>query len=340
MPLSSKTFLNKPLADLSERLARITPGKLQYSFICNSGTEAVECALKCARMATGRTQIVACQGGYHGKTMGALSATGRESFRAPFAPLVPDVAHIPFNDIDAAAGAITDHTAAVIVEPVQGEGGIQVPSADYLPRLRAICDQHGALLIADEVQTGLGRTGRLFAVERYGVEPDIITLAKALGGGVMPIGAVVATPDIWDKVFRANPWIHSSTFGGGEVACAAALAALDVIEEENLVERAEQMGRYFLKRLRDVQGENPDIFVDARGLGLMLGIEFADADIAKIVIGALVHDGVIAAYTLNNPKVVRIEPPLTIGTTEVERVIAALNAGAAQARVILALLDE
>ena len=271
MPMASKTFLNKPLADLCAKLAEIAPGDLQYSFISNSGAEAAEAALKIARMATGKTDFIATVGAYHGKTMGALSVTGRAVYRRPFEPMLPGGSFVPFNDADAIDAAITDKTAAVILEPVQGEGGIIVPSPEYFPRVRELCDRHGILLIADEVQTGLGRTGKMFAVDHWGVKPDMMTLAKALGGGVMPIGATLATAAIWEKVFHENPFIHTSTFGGGELACAAALAALEVVEDENLPARAAENGAYFLHGLQRIAAEHPKLLKEARGLGLMLG---------------------------------------------------------------------
>jgi putrescine aminotransferase len=335
IPLSSKTFLNKPLADLAAKLAGIAPGDLQFSFFCNSGTEAVEGALKIARMATGRTEIVSAEGGYHGKTLGALSATGRDLYRTPFAPLVPGFTQVPWDDIGALSEAVTNQTAAVILEPVQGEGGIKLPSPEYLPAVRRLCDERGVLLIADEVQTGLGRTGRMFAVEHWGVVPDILTLAKCLGGGVMPIGAFMATPDIWDKVFRVNPFIHTSTFGGGELACAAGLAAVHAIEDEGLVAQSAENGAYFLEGLKRVQMEYPQVLKEARGLGLMLGIEFTDSDIGKLVIGTMVHRGVIAAYTLNNPSVIRFEPPLIITRAQIDTVLEVLSAGVAEALALL-----
>jgi putrescine aminotransferase len=339
IPMSSKTFLNKPLADLAERLAEITPGDLQYTFMCNSGTEAAEGALKIARMATGRTEIISTSGSYHGKTMGALSATGRDVYRAPFQPLVPDFKTVAWNEIDAVVEAITDRTAAVIVEPVQGEGGIRLPSDDYLPAIRKACTERGALMIADEVQTGLGRTGKMFAVEHWNVEPDIMTLAKALGGGVFPVGAVIATEAIWSKVFRENPFIHTSTFGGGEAACAAALAALDVITSERLDLRSAEMGEYFLHALTKMVIENSDLLIEARGLGLMIGIELADPDIAKLVIGSLANRGVVAAYTLNNANVIRLEPPLVIEKSQLDYVVAAFRGALEDARQLLTLLD-
>ena len=335
MPLSSKTFLNKPLADLAAALAAIAPGDLQYTFMCNSGAEAVEGALKIARMATGKHQIISAHGGYHGKTMGALSATGRDLYKTPFAPLLPGFVQVAWNDIDALAEAVTPDTAAIILEPVQGEGGIQVPDDDYLPAVRRLCDTHGILMIADEVQTGLGRTGKMFALEHWGIAPDIMTLAKCLGGGVLPVGAFMATPAIWDKVFRANPFIHTSTFGGGELACVAGLAALQVTLDEDLPARAQDVGGYFLEGLKQVQARFPQVIADARGLGLMLGVEFTDSDIGKLVIGTMVHRGVVAAYTLNNPNVIRFEPPLIITRAQVDDVLEIFSAGVQDALDLL-----
>ncbi len=337
--LSTKTFLNKPLADLAERLAQISPGSLRYSFICNSGAEAVEAALKFARMATGKPEIIATNGGFHGKTMGALTATGRQVFRTPFEPLLPGFTSVAYNDASAVAASITEHTAAVIVEPVQGEGGIIVPSSKYLPDLRQICTDNGVLLILDEVQTGLGRTGKMFACEHCGVEPDLMTLAKALGGGVMPIGATLGTADIWDRVFAANPFIHTSTFGGSELACRAAIAAIEATIDEDLANRAASLGVLFLDGLSKMHDAYPELIVDVRGLGLMIGVEFRDADIAKIVIGTLVHNGVIAAYTLNNPNVIRFEPPLIITPEQIEYVLIAVERGLAEANEILRMLE-
>jgi putrescine aminotransferase len=339
MPLASKAFLNKPLADLAEKLAGIAPGDLQYTFMCNSGTEAVEGALKIARMATGKTDIIATVGGYHGKTMGALAATGRDMYKKPFEPLVPGFVNVAWNDLDAAESAISDRTAAIIVEPIQGEGGIRLPSSDYLPGLRQLCTERGILLIADEVQTGLGRTGKMFAVEHWGVNPDIMTLAKALGGGVVPAGAFMATAEIWDRVFRENPFIHTSTFGGSELACVAGIAAIEETIALDLPAKATENGEYFLRGLKEIQGRYPDLLVEARGMGLLLGVEFADADIAKITIGTMVHQGAIAAYTLNNPNVIRFEPPLIITREEIDKALAAFDAGLAEAKQILTLLE-
>jgi putrescine aminotransferase len=339
IPLASKTFLNKPMADLAAKLAEITPGNLQYSFFCNSGTEAVEGAIKAARMATGRTVIISTSDAYHGKTMGALSATGRDIYRTPFGPLVPDIIHVPWNDAVALEEAVSTETAAVILEPIQGESGIRVPDDDYLPRARQACDRSGALLIADEVQTGLGRTGALFAVDHWGVVPDIMTLAKSLGGGIMPIGAFIGTADVWDKVFRLNPFIHTSTFGGGELACAAGIAAIEETLALDLAGRANDVGDYLKAGLQTVQERYPEVLTDVRGRGLMLGVEFADSDVGKLVIGTMIHRGVIAAYTLNNPRVIRFEPPLIITKEQVDVVLEAFSAGVQDAIDLLGDLE-
>jgi putrescine aminotransferase len=321
LPLSSKTFLNKPLADLAEQLALLTPGDLQYSFFCNSGAEAVEGALKFARMATGRPAFISTHGSYHGKTLGALSASGRDKYKDPFRPLLETFHFVPFGDIAALEATIDDTIAAVILEPIQGENGIFVAPDGYIQAVRKLCDQHGALLILDEVQTGLGRTGRLFACEHSGVTPDILTLAKALGGGVMPIGAIVGTKAVWDKVFTVNPYLHTSTFGGNQAACTAALKTLEIIQRDGLVARAEVAGERLMSGLTGVKADFPGILVDVRGRGLMIGVEFADADVGKLVIGSLVKGGVVAAYTLNNPEVMRFEPPLIITDEQIDRVV-------------------
>ena len=335
MPLSSKLFFNKPLADLCELLAKIAPGRLQYSFVCNSGAEAVEGALKAARMYTKRAEFISTIGGFHGKSLGSLSATGRDVYREPFQPLIPGFTHVQFGDAVAVEKVISDKTAAVIVEPIQGEGGIRVPPDDYLPRLRELCTKHGAVLIADEVQTGMGRTGKMFACEHWAVEPDIITMAKALGGGVMPIGAFIGTPEIWEAVFRENPLMHTSTFGGNPLACRAAIAAIEVTLRDDLPAQAARLGNYLLGKLRSVKEKHPKALQDVRGLGLMIGVEFAHEDVGELVIGGLARRGVIAAYTLNNPKVIRFEPPLIITEQEIDTVVSAFDEAVAQALEML-----
>lgn len=321
LPLSGKVFLNRTLAEASRHLAKITPNGLTYSFWCNSGTEAVEGALKTARLATERSKFIAMEGGFHGKSFGSLSVSGRELYRAPFAPLLADVMHISFGDIDALEAAIDETTAGVIVEPIQGEGGVKLPPSGYLQAVRTLCSKYGALMIADEVQTGMGRTGRAFAVEWEKVVPDILVLAKALGGGVMPCGAFIATEKVWRPYFD-YPFLHTSTFGGNPLAAAAADMAMTVLEEEGL---AANMGEYLLKQLRAMMVRYPDLVHDVRGKGLLIGIELPSESAAGMVMAELVRRGVLVAYTLNNPTIIRLEPPLIIQRDAIDTVLARLE---------------
>lgn len=335
MPISTRAFFNEPQALLAERLAHIAPGDLSFSFYSNSGAEAVEAAMKMARIATGRTEFVSTLGSYHGKTLGSLSVTGREKYRQPFEPLIPGVTFVPYNDLSAAEEVLSDRSAAFLVEPVQGEGGI-IPSAPgYLAGLRTLCDRQGALLIADEVQTGMGRTGTMFAVEQENAVPDIMPLAKSLGGGVMPIGATLATPAVWERTFGKNPLIHTSTFGGNQLACSAALAAIEATLEEELPRRAEERGSQLLAGLKQVQQALPDVLREVRGRGLMVGAEFQLQDVAELTINGLARRGVIAGYTLNNPKVIRFEPPLIVSAAQVEQAITAFRQAVEDAMELL-----
>jgi len=311
MPLSGKTFFTEKTGLLAQKLARIAPGDLQFTFFSNSGAEAVEAALKFAKAKTGRSKIISTNGSYHGKTLGALSVTGREKYRTRFNPMMPGPMFIPFGDVAAAESAIDGETAAFIVEPVQGEGGIHVAPEGYLAAIRRACDLHGALLIFDEVQTGLGRTGSMFGCEHDGVAPDIMTLAKALGGGVMPIGATVFTPAICESIFSENPLLHTSTFGGNPLACAAGFAALEVIEDEGLVERSREVGALMKSGFESLKSKH-DLIAEVRGRGLMIGVEFAMDEVGELAIAQMVKRGLVAAYALNNPRVLRFEPPLII----------------------------
>lgn len=324
MPMSSKVFFNAPLAELAKRLAQITPGNLQYSFFCNSGTETVEGAIKIARLATKRCTIVAANNAFHGKTMGSLSASGRDLYKSPFEPLVPEFQHVPFGDIQALAQVVNNETAAVILEPIQGEGGIIIPPDDYFQKVALLCKDKGSLLIADEVQTGLGRTGKLFAIEHWDVVPDILLLAKALGGGVMPIGAIIGTPKVWEALLP-NPLIHTSTFGGNQLACVAALAALRVIEEEKLPDRAQKLGNYFINKLLEMQSRCPEVIKEVRGKGLLIGVELTFEKFGGVIFSEMIKRGVIVAYTLNQPRVIRFEPPLVVEQTQIEKCLSAFE---------------
>ena len=338
MAFSSRLLFNREQTRLAKKLAEITPGDLQYCFFCNSGTEATEGAIKIARMSTGRTRLVAAVGAYHGKTMGALSVSGRDHYKTPFVPLVPECTNVPYNDIEAMQNAVDDGVAAVLMEPIQGEAGIVVPAADYLQAVREICDRSGALLICDEVQTGLGRTGKMWGCDWSGVQPDLMTVAKALSGGCVPIGAVIGTPRVWE-IWNDNPLIHSSTFGGNPLACAAGLAAIEVIENENLVERSAVQGEKLMSALRATQAKYPQCVKEVRGRGLMIGVQFTHEDVGGLAIAGLVQRDVLAAYTLNNPTVMRFEPPLIISDEEIEWAARAFEEAVAQTAVLVEGLD-
>jgi putrescine aminotransferase len=330
MPLSSQELLDPLRGALAELLGELAPGDLQDCFFINNGTDAIEGAMKLARLYTGKRGFISCVRGFHGKSYGSLSLMGKGEYRKPFEPMLEDVFFVPFGDADAVeselakAEAVGHDIAAMVVEPVQGEAGAIVPPDDYWPRLREICTRHGVLLIADEVQTGFGRTGRLFGVEHWNVVPDILCLGKALGGGVMPLSAFISTPEIW-QVLEPNPFIHSSTFGGNPLACAAGIAAVNVTLEEDLPGQAAVTGEYMLGELRRLQKRYPDHFREARGLGLLIGLEFVDDQFGYAVAAGLFKRGVLVAGTLLNSKTLRIEPALGIPRHLVDEVLEKLE---------------
>jgi acetylornithine/LysW-gamma-L-lysine aminotransferase len=307
-------FYNGRRAGLYTLLASLLPEGMSRFFLCNSGAEANEGALKVATLLTGRSQVVAARRAFHGRTMGALALTWNPKYREPFEQWTSQaVTHIPYNDPDAAREAITDQTAAVVVEIVQGEGGVYVADMDYIRELRRLCDEHGALLIVDEIQTGLGRTGRWFAFEHAGIVPDVITLGKGLAGGV-PMGAVC-----WrDSLGTLPQGTHGSTFGGNPLACAAALATLSTLHSENLPARAAEQGVWLLEALRNIA--HPQIR-EVRGLGLIVGIELRGR--VTPALKALQDRGVLALPAGFN--VLRLLPPLIISREELERVVLAVR---------------
>lgn len=308
----NELFYNDCRAELLLRLARIAPPGIDRFFLCNSGAEAVEAAIKFSRMATGRKRIIAAMRGYHGKSFGALSATWEKKYRDPFVPLVPDFSHIPYNDTGAALRAIDAETAAVILEPVQGEGGVRPGDPEFFRAVRRACDERGALLIVDEIQTGMGRTGRMFACQHFGIAPDILAMAKGVAGGI-PMGVIGV-----DR--RVNPiekQSHTSTFGGNPLAAAAAVAAIDYLLEHDLPARAAELGAYFLEGLRKIR--HPQIR-EVRGLGLMIGVELKTK--AGPYAQALMDEGVLAL--LAGTTVLRFLPPLVITHEEIDMVVSAL----------------
>lgn len=308
-----EVFYNDRRAEFLARLVERLPEGLERVFLCNSGAEGVEAAIKFARLSTGRPGIVATMRGFHGRTLGALSATWERKYRRPFEPLVPGFTHAPFDNLEAMEKAVGDETAAVLVEIVQGEGGVRPGSRAYFQGLRRLCDERGALLIVDEVQTGFGRTGRWFACQHHGLVPDLMCLGKAIAGGV-PMGAVAIGP----RVAELPTGSHGSTFGGNPLACAAALAALDAYEREGLVERSAELGAYLLDRLRAL--DSP-LVREVRGLGLMLGIELKRR--VTPVLQALMARGVLALPA--GSTVLRLLPPLVIKREELETVAEAIG---------------
>ena len=309
--------------DAARLLAEVTPAELQTTFFTNSGCEGIEGALKTARKYTGRSRIVSCQRAFHGRTFGALSVTWREQYRKPFEPLLPDVHFIPFNDLSAAREAIDERTAAIIVEPVQGEGGVRIPDDDYLPALRELCDRAGALMIFDEVQTGFGRTGKWFACEHWDVVPDIMVLAKALGGG-MPIGAFIGRPEVMDTL--SNPMLsHLTTFGGHPVCCAASKAAIEYMQREDLPRRSAERGEQFMAGLRAQQERYPAIIKEVRGLGLMIGIELQSKEVMAGFVDRVHKEKLIIGDSINDDVTARLEPPLTITAEQVDDALTRLE---------------
>ncbi|WP_457619838.1 acetylornithine transaminase [Methanopyrus sp.] len=310
----SNLYYNEPQAEAAKLLAEAAPKDLNKVFFCNSGAESVECAIKLARKFTGRPKFIAFEGGFHGRTMGALSATWKPEFREPFEPLVPEFEHVPYGDVNAVEEAIDDDTAAVIVEPVQGEAGVRIPPDGFLRELRELCDEHGMLLIVDEVQSGMGRTGRFFAFEHEDVLPDIVCLAKGLGGGV-PVGATIAREEVAEAF---EPGDHGSTFGGNPLACAAVCATVRTVLEENLPEAAKRKGGLALRILSEAE----DVVEEVRGRGLMVGVEIGDEKRAEDVAREMLDRGVLVNVTSGD--VIRLVPPLVIGEDELEKALAEL----------------
>jgi putrescine aminotransferase len=319
MALNSQELLEPWRAALARLIADITPGDLGCSFFINNGTDAVEGAIKLARLHTGRNTFLSTMGGFHGKSMGSLSLMGKASFREPFRGGLQDVRFAPYGEASALeaefakAEAVGTPIAAFVVEPIQGEAGAVVPPPGYLARARELCDRYGALLIADEIQTGLGRTGRMWGVDHADVVPDIMCLGKAIGGGVMPLSAFVSTPKIWE-VLVPNPVIHSTTFGGNPIACAAGIAAISVTLEEDLPAQAAAKGELLMEELSTLRARYPAVLSGCRGKGLLIGLEFPSDAIGYECAAALFRRGVLVAGTYSKARTIRIEPALNIPT--------------------------
>ncbi len=329
--LHSQELVDPLRGYLAKLVSMCTPGDLKYAFFCNGGAEAVEMALKLARLASGKHYYISTVNGFHGKSLGAVSATGKGTYRKPYLPIIQGVQHVAFGDAAAAEAAIKnliavgETVAGMIVEPIQGEAGIVLPPEGYLKQLREICDKYDVFLIFDEIQTGMGRTGSLWACEDYGVVPDIMTFGKAFGGGVMPITGIIARPHLWTDELKENPWVLGSpTFGGNPLACAAAIAAIKFTVENDIPGQIKEKGAYIMDKLRGLQKKHA-ILVDVRGKGFLIGLEYPTPEMGWAVSKGLFKRGVMTGGTLNNAKVNRIEPPGIISYETIDTIIEKLD---------------
>jgi putrescine aminotransferase len=334
--LHSQELLDPMRGYLAHLLAMVTPGDLQYSFFCNSGTEANEGAMKLAKLYAWRRKkdhnkgIISTTRAFHGKSIGSLSVSGKAEFREPFYPLVPGVRFVPYGDADALDKelSICDQVgfdiAAFIAEPIQGEAGAILPPPDYFAKVREICDKWHILFIADEVQTGMGRTGKLWGMDNWGVAPDIMTMGKALGGAVIPIGNFIATPEVFEAFFE-NPYIHSTTFGGNPMATSAAIGAMHATLEEDIPGQAAEKGAYLKGKLTEMAAQYDDLFAEVRGMGVIIRMEFRDADIGYAVSQGLFSRGVLIGGTLFNSLTLRMQPPAIITYEQMDQVLERLE---------------
>ena len=327
-PMPSQELIDPLRGVLAHLMAQITPGDIKYSFFAASGTEAVEGSIKVAKLFTKKPAFIVATNAFHGKTMGSLSMIGKSDYREPVGILYGGpVYHVPFGDADAVehqleiCRKIGVGVAGVLMEPIQGEAGAIVPPDDFWPRIREATKHYGTLLLADEVQTGFGRTGKLWGVEHWNVVPDIMAVAKSLGGGVMPISAFCSTEEIWQPMMEPNPFIHTTTTGGGALACSAAIAAINVTLRDRLWEVAAQKGEYIMPKLMEFSTKYSGIFRGVTGKGLLIGMHFKTAEIGYKVASGLFKRGVLVAGTLISAHTVRIEPPLIITYPQIDLVL-------------------
>ena len=310
LDIGNHHLISEHRAALGARLAALTPGDMCYTVFGVSGGEAIDVAIKVARGYTGKTRIISTHGGYHGHTGYAL-ATGDEKFRAPFGPPAPGFVQVPFDDIAALEAAADDDTAAVILETIPATNGIAVPTPDYLPAVRRLCDERGILWIADEVQTGLGRTGKLWGVDHYDLTPDIMVLGKGLSGGIFPMSATCFRPHL-ESVFHPDPFIHISTFGGAELGCPVARAVLDITDDPDFLANVRTMAEVFAAGFVDLRQKYPDLLVGLRQQGLMMGIEMTNEMCGPIFTKAAYDAGLLSIYAANDKRVAQLLPPLIL----------------------------
>ena len=326
--LHSQELLDPLRGYLAKALSEITPGDLSYCFFTNGGAEAVEMALKLARIASGGRWFVSAVGGFHGKSMGAISVGGKATYRVPYLPMVQQVTHVTYGDTDdlrrtlSKLQAVGESVAAVILEPIQGEAGVIVPPAGYLTEVRKICDEFGVFLILDEIQTGMGRTGSYFRCLSENVTPDIMTYGKAFGGGIMPITGIIARPKLWVEPLKENPWLLGSpTFGGNPLACSAALGAIQYMVKHDVPKLCREKGEFLIGGLKKLAAEYPTVIQEVRGAGLMIGVEFYKSEYGYSVAKGLFARRVMTAGTLNNSKTIRFEPAAVTSYEDFKKVL-------------------
>ncbi len=324
LDIGNSHLISEHRALLAERLAGLCPGDLNRVIFGVSGGEAIDMALKLARGYTGRPGILYARGGYHGHTGLALAA-GDEQYRKPFEPLAPDFHAVPFGDLEALAAAMNESTAAVILEPIPATGGIVIPPDDYLAGVRAVCDQHGAMMIIDEVQTGLGRCGQVWCIDDYGVTPDILVTGKGLSGGIYPMSATIYR-DPLDAFMREHPFIHVSTFGGAEVGCYVAMTVLDLLQSPDFLPHVQAMADLFALGFASLREKYPHLIAETRQKGLMMGIKFVDEALGPLFSLAGLHHGILTVYANNDTSVNQILPPLIITEPQVAEVFEAMDA--------------
>ena len=327
--LNKKQLFTKPLITeiqvrLAKLLSEITPGDLNCSFICNSGSEAIDSAIKLARLQSGKKQIITAENSFHGYTFGALSATGILSFKRLFSPLIPEITHVPFGDVEALRKAISPDTSAVLLEPVQHEAGIAVPPDDYFLKVRRICDDNEIILILDEIKTGFGKMGCMFACGELEVVPDILVVGKSLGGGMVPIGALIAKKSLWKKFSLSFP-MSASSFAGNTLACRAALSTIEILQQEGLLTECKKKGEIFIQELKKFVEKYPDIVKDVKGKGLLLGLEIVSSKKAFELSKEMISKGVIVLPAFGDPSVIMIEPPIVISFEQIQIVLEAFD---------------
>ena len=324
-PVASRILLEPKAALAAAALARVTPNGLEHVHFAGSGAEATEAAIKLART-LGRKRLVSTTNGYHGKTFGALSVTANKLYQDPFRPLLPDTVQVPFGDAQALEEALRGEApSCVVLEPIQGEGGVIIPPEGYLTEVRKICDSHGALLVLDEIQTGMGRLGHWWGADREGILPDMMLVGKGLSGGIVPVSAVIATPDAF-KAFNKDPFIHTSTFSGAPIAMAAVQAAVEAIEMDSLVERSASLGTTLLDRMqRIVERQCAHLVTQVRGVGLLIGVEMKAPGLAGALIAELIERHLIVNYSLNASAVLRFTPPAVMSDADVQFLLAAFE---------------